>query len=186
MRETEDFSGTPRDSQTSHSTELPLRAARNPFGPLEISGKVSTRPASDNEESRALLHLAQAFVGQLVTELLPFRGLGIRAHAVPKRKCAGSATFTKFSGRARPRSGSGIAQGADKGKGKACSEDEDDSDVEPRKRRRQNPPISNSQQRLLACPYSKYDISRYSEMNVREKRYRGCASCYISDISRLK
>jgi hypothetical protein len=42
--------------------------------------------------------------------------------------------------------------------------------------------------RLLACPFQKYDPHRYSErnMDVREKSYRGCSSCYLLDISRLK
>jgi hypothetical protein len=40
--------------------------------------------------------------------------------------------------------------------------------------------------KLLACPYFKYDPMRYSERNVLEKSYRGCSSCFLKDISRLK
>lgn len=40
--------------------------------------------------------------------------------------------------------------------------------------------------RLLACPYNKIDPSRYSEVNTEEKNYRGCSSCYLTTISRLK
>jgi hypothetical protein len=38
----------------------------------------------------------------------------------------------------------------------------------------------------LACPYWKHDPERYSERNLNEKPYRGCASCYTTTISRLK
>ncbi|KAL2419584.1 hypothetical protein ABEF95_002844 [Exophiala dermatitidis] len=41
-------------------------------------------------------------------------------------------------------------------------------------------------ERLFACPYSKFDRSRYSEHNRHEKNYRGCSSGYWPDISRLK
>jgi hypothetical protein len=59
-----------------------------------------------------------------------------------------------------------------------------------RKRRRQDSdPIPDKDApnlRLLACPYHKYDPQRYSELNIREKEYRGCSSCYLIDINRLK
>jgi hypothetical protein len=44
--------------------------------------------------------------------------------------------------------------------------------------------ISNG--KLLACPYFKYDLTRYSDLNVLERNYRGCSSCFLRDISRLK
>ncbi|EXJ70691.1 uncharacterized protein A1O5_05681 [Cladophialophora psammophila CBS 110553] len=40
--------------------------------------------------------------------------------------------------------------------------------------------------KLLACPYSKFDPCRYSERNELEKKYRGCSSCFLTDIARLK
>ncbi|KIW81314.1 hypothetical protein Z517_04339 [Fonsecaea pedrosoi CBS 271.37] len=40
--------------------------------------------------------------------------------------------------------------------------------------------------RLLACPYSKFDPARYSERNEHEQNYRGCSSCFLKDIPRLK
>lgn len=68
--------------------------------------------------------------------------------------------------------------------------DDDEANKRSRKRRRRshepNPSELAPNLRLLACPYQKYDPGRYSERNVVEKEYRGCASCYISDISRLK
>ena len=68
---------------------------------------------------------------------------------------------------------------------------EDDGQGSARKRRRDddtraNDSSSDPEARLLACPYSKYDPVRYSETNADEKQYRGCSSCYLVDISRLK
>lgn len=40
--------------------------------------------------------------------------------------------------------------------------------------------------KLLACPYSKVDPQRYSNRNLVEMGYRGCSSCWLTDIPRLK
>jgi hypothetical protein len=132
--------------------------------------------------------LSRKFAEQIITGFLPFRGAGFRNHAVPKRKSGSSATFAKSTTQSRLHGGHSTQRRVDKGKGKAkeISEDEEDSDAEPRKRRRQNPSSRNTTQRILACPYSKYDICRYSEMNFIEKGYRGCTSCLLVDISRVK
>jgi len=67
------------------------------------------------------------------------------------------------------------------------SDDEyDDSDDGNPKRRKEIPSKSTPPQRNLACPYSKYDIGRYSQRNLTEKRYRGCSKCLFPDVSRLK
>lgn len=67
--------------------------------------------------------------------------------------------------------------------------DGDDADDQSRKRRRRNakpaPDTADPLVRLLACPYQKHDPRCYSEANLAEE-YRGCASCYILHLSRLK
>ncbi|KIW14600.1 hypothetical protein PV08_07384 [Exophiala spinifera] len=40
--------------------------------------------------------------------------------------------------------------------------------------------------KLLACPYAKFDPARYSERNTTEIQYRGCSSCFLTTIPRLK
>ncbi len=69
----------------------------------------------------------------------------------------------------------------------------EDGDDKSRKRRRkaQEPFLMPGEPgkpgvRLLACPYYKYDPRRYFEHNLEQKEYRGCASSYLMDISRLK
>ena len=173
------------NSSSLQQTRLAPKAAGDTLEPLEEKRELSAQPSSDHEERRALQHLLKKLVDQFVAGSLPLRSVGFRTHAVPKRKSAGSAILTTPSGQSRTSSVPSNRRRVDKGKGKEVSEDED-SDAEPRKRRRRNPPIPNSDQRLLACPYSKYDICRYSEMNATEKCYRGCTSCYLIDISRLK
>lgn len=64
-------------------------------------------------------------------------------------------------------------------------------DEEEGARRNKLPCISDESQggpesKLLACPYSKFDPQRYSERNEREKNYRGCSSCFLKDVARLK
>ncbi|KAL9619108.1 MAG: hypothetical protein Q9160_006285 [Pyrenula sp. 1 TL-2023] len=45
---------------------------------------------------------------------------------------------------------------------------------------------SQDDERLFACPYSKFEPARYSEVNNIEKDYRGCSSKFLPNISRLK
>ena len=62
---------------------------------------------------------------------------------------------------------------------------DEESDRQKRPRVSANLP-SDVTSKLLACPYTKFDPQRYSEQNVAEKKYRGCSSCYIRDVPRLK
>jgi hypothetical protein len=66
-------------------------------------------------------------------------------------------------------------------------EDEDPNGDQRGKRQRAGPSAASmSDGKLLACPFFKYDPARYSECNVVEKSYRGCSSCFLKDISRVK
>ncbi|OAG36338.1 hypothetical protein AYO21_09503 [Fonsecaea monophora] len=65
------------------------------------------------------------------------------------------------------------------------------NDKEDESRKRKVPRTSDvsptgTDSRLLACPYSKFDPARYSERNEHEQNYRGCSSCFLKDIPRLK
>ncbi|EXJ54931.1 uncharacterized protein A1O5_12842 [Cladophialophora psammophila CBS 110553] len=64
-------------------------------------------------------------------------------------------------------------------------EDEDATGGTPKKIK-QDPESLGTSEKLFACPFSRYDKSRYSEQNTHEKHYRGCSSGYWPDISRLK
>ncbi|KIW68341.1 hypothetical protein PV04_04294 [Phialophora macrospora] len=77
------------------------------------------------------------------------------------------------------------------GQGKSNRGDNDnpsDNDEEdhPSKRVRGSSESSFPTEKLLACPYWKYDPTRYSPANTLEKKYRGCSSVYLRDIARLK
>ncbi|KIW68153.1 hypothetical protein PV04_04119 [Phialophora macrospora] len=66
-------------------------------------------------------------------------------------------------------------------------EKDDDNDNPPPKRpslRREYGAADDG--KLLACPYSKFDPARYSELNTTELQYRGCSSCFLTTIPRLK
>jgi hypothetical protein len=179
--ETDDASKSLNTFPMAQPRDPSVAAARNALGSGDGTGK-----PLDYREPHALHQLTRILVDRLITSLFPFKSIGFKNYAVPKRKSASSATLAKPSRQSRPRTGSFARQRVDKGKGRESSDDEADSDTEPRKRRRHNPQTQNLPPRILACPYSKYDICRYSEMNILEKCYRGCTSCYLTDIPRLK
>lgn len=65
-------------------------------------------------------------------------------------------------------------------------EDEEENGSGTPKKIKQELDATQAPEKLFACPYCKFDKPRYSERNVHEKHYRGCASGYWPDISRLK
>jgi hypothetical protein len=66
------------------------------------------------------------------------------------------------------------------------SEDADENDRGDGKRQRRKSSSSDSSKLLLVCPYFKMDPVRYSERNLQEQCYRGCASSLLRNIPRLK
>ncbi|KAF7510094.1 hypothetical protein GJ744_007198 [Endocarpon pusillum] len=68
----------------------------------------------------------------------------------------------------------------------ANGEDDSEQHDEPNNKRTKNSGSSLLVGRLIACPYTRYDPIRYSERNMAEKHYRGCSSCFITDIPKLK
>lgn len=68
----------------------------------------------------------------------------------------------------------------------ANGEDDSEQHDEPNSKRTKNSGSPLLGGRLIACPYTRYDPIRYSERNVAEKHYRGCSSCFITDIPKLK
>ncbi|ETI24200.1 hypothetical protein G647_03569 [Cladophialophora carrionii CBS 160.54] len=66
-------------------------------------------------------------------------------------------------------------------------EKDDDNNKRPRKQRNPRREYGAADDgKLLACPFSKFDPARYSELNTTELQYRGCSSCYLTTIPRLK
>lgn len=68
----------------------------------------------------------------------------------------------------------------------ANGEDDSEQHDEPNSKRTKASGSSLLGGRLIACPYTRYDPIRYSERNMAEKHYRGCSSCFITDIPKLK
>lgn len=69
-----------------------------------------------------------------------------------------------------------------------ADQDPDDfpSSDDDNKRPRLNPEGDDTNSKLFACPYAKYDPTRYSERNDIERNYRGCSSKLLRNIARLK
>ena len=64
--------------------------------------------------------------------------------------------------------------------------DDEDSGNPGKRKTRPTRHSSGDDVKLLACPFSKYDPLRYSNVNINEKEYRGCSTPCLVDISRLK
>jgi len=101
----------------------------------------------------------------------PISTSGQRRHRM-QRESRGSAPNAKSLGKRR----------------RQADQDPDDfpSSDDDNKRLRLNPEGDDSNGRLFACPYAKYDPMRYSERNDIETNYRGCSSTLLRDIARMK
>ena len=147
------------------------------------------------DELNGLLQgLHEALVREMVQDYMAtVENTGHRAHT-PFNSAASSNSNaeSRTGGSALPEPSNAV-----KGRGKRRRDDEDDGgsdddeDENPDRRRHKRQGIAGSNsdvvpEKLFACPYFKLDPSRYSRRNIAEKKYRGCSSCYLMDISRLK
>jgi hypothetical protein len=176
--EREQSSGVP--PRSVNPTEEPkdyLRAAEETEPEPSLPG---------NKTGHDLLRSISQAVGDAVSALFKFKKTSFRTHTGTKRKTSGRAASGKGSSRPRskrrprphPRP---VPPNEDE-----ANDDDEDSDGRLRKRKKPNTGLPHLGGRLLACPYSKLDCNRYSERNTREKPYRGCKKCWLTDISRVK
>ncbi|KIX93518.1 uncharacterized protein Z520_10696 [Fonsecaea multimorphosa CBS 102226] len=107
----------------------------------------------------------------------------IRAHATKRKAGTGSATVSpsNSTGSNRKYSPKRTPNG-----GQDPDEDDEDATGGTPKKIKQDPDSVATPGKLFACPFCRFDKSRYSEQNTQEKHYRGCSSGYWPDISRLK
>ncbi|KAK5055979.1 hypothetical protein LTR84_012529 [Exophiala bonariae] len=106
----------------------------------------------------------------------------VRSHATKRKAAGGQASIS-------PSNSTGSNQKSSPNRspsGGPNEDDEDEAGAGTPKKVKQDPDALSSPEKLYACPYCKFDKSRYSELNMQEKQYRGCSSGYWPDISRLK
>jgi hypothetical protein len=144
----------------------------------------SEPPLPGNKTGHDLLRIISQVVGDAVSTLFKFKKTSFRTHTGTKRKTSGRAASGK--GSSRPRSRHRPRPRPVPPDEDEANDDDEDSDGRLRKRKKSNTVFAHPGGRLLACPYSKLDCNRYSERNTREKPYRGCKKCWLSDISRVK
>ncbi|KAL9622884.1 MAG: hypothetical protein Q9160_002810 [Pyrenula sp. 1 TL-2023] len=176
----------------SFNTE-PASLQMSPSSSTDLESSMDTETEDDSNESEMLplviSDLIVAFSDNLVERffrrLCP-QSLGIRQQVAEKRSRS-DGTALKPSGTA----GHG-AQGARKanldapGENDELGDGDEDSKEEPNRKREKLSGSPAHDGRLLACPYSKYDPTKYSERNHEDRAYRGCSSCLIRDIPKLK
>ena len=134
------------------------------------------------------------FVAIEVDQLLQNFRKKQQQEAVYLRSCTGSdvtSTSSRSSGLLSiPEAQAGSSHHAPKSKRPWRMTDGGDEDSDDRgKRLKQVTTLEDRSEpvlRLFACPYSKYDSSRYSLHNLHEKHYRHCSSIFSTSISRLK
>ncbi|OQV07054.1 hypothetical protein CLAIMM_11543 [Cladophialophora immunda] len=165
----------------------------------EREAAVREQQASVREQEAALLVKQQMFtlhvqsaVSRQMSELsagvgAQFQDLSqntnIRTHATKRKAGAGSAMVSPSNS-----TGSNHKSSPKRTPSGGQDPDEDDEDAigGTPKKIKQDPDSVGTPEKLFACPFSRFDKSRYSEQNTHEKHYRGCSSGYWPDISRLK
>ncbi|OCT50857.1 hypothetical protein CLCR_07930 [Cladophialophora carrionii] len=105
---------------------------------------------------------------------------GIRTHATKRKAGAGQPMVSPAN------STNSDQKQSPKRSQDAEEDDEEDAPGGTPKKIKQESDALQTPEKLFACPFCKFDKSKYSEQNVQEKQYRGCSSGYWPDISRLK
>ena len=181
----------PRDRSTSHSSNV---GSYDSEGEREFMGSaidcgtigrlsLSFDTPGDHELITSIVtELVQAYLQMLD---YPHRSL---------RQCADGSNTSQSQRTANDSSSLSISRNSapegTTGNRKHARQEDNDDDLEeqdsPVKRAKLE--IDESENKSFACPYSKYERARYSEMNTNtcEKKYRRCASSYLTDIPRLK
>ena len=112
----------------------------------------------------------------------------IQEHAGVKRKADSTGAISSIQ--STPTTGlstSSFLQPPARTMSRGNQEDGEGDGHSPKRPKNQPTPTPESGRKLLlACPYSKMEFNRYSHRNVTELNYRGCSSCVLTDISRLK
>lgn len=152
---------------------------------LDAAKQVESGPSSlGNNTRHDLLRMVSQVLGHAVSAFCNFKRTAFRTHVGTKRKASGRVALGK--GSSRPRSRRRSPPGSVPPDGEEANDDDEDSDGGLRKRKKAKVVLPRVGERLLACPYSKFNCYRYSERNTTEKPYRGCRKCWLSDISRVK
>jgi hypothetical protein len=151
------------------------------IGSMTYEGQAIALPAE-------VARLQEVFVQQLIREYVSnWRSSNGQVRSRPGQQ----PISTSGQGRHRTqRESRGLAASA-KSLGKRRRQEGQDPDDFPssdddNKRPRLNLEGDDSNSRLFACPYAKYDPMRYSEKNDIETNYRGCSSKLLRDIARVK
>lgn len=131
----------------------------------------------------ALVHQMQEAATGVGSQFPDFKNMDhVRSHATKRKAAGGQASLS-------PSNSTGSTQKSSPKRSPSGGPNEDEDDeagAGTPKKVKQDPDALSSPEKLYACPYCKFDKSRYSELNTQEKQYRGCSSGYWPDISRLK
>ena len=183
------------NSETTKSPNLDgLRDRESPaLSATELHSEISSIGSTADEGQAIALpaevvHLQEMLVQQLIRDYVSnWRSSNGQVRSRPGQPPISTSSQERHR---RQRKSRGSAPSA-KSLGKRRRQADQDSDDLPssdddNKRPRLNPEGGDSNSKLFACPYAKYDPTRYSERNDIERNYRGCSSRLLRNITRLK
>ena len=176
----------------------PLPSQSLAFGPnqenrllLDVLNKLNHIEALSAMRTRQASAINEKIIEQAVERAvcqLTLVTSGFREHAGTKRKADAAGTSSSI----QPTPTTGLStnsslQPPSRNVGRGNQDNDGDDGHSPKRSKNQPTSVPESgNPRLLACPFSKLDFARYSHKNAREINYRGCSSCVLTDISRLK
>jgi hypothetical protein len=172
-----EFSDSICSVRSLYSTSEVTRMIRH-----EASGQSNVRGNVAGPTQQVVQFIARCIVSAWITERGPCPEINNATN-----EHARQGTGTSQAGSVDQHNAPGVASKLSNKRPAPPSEDDDDLSDHPRRRKRRKTSSSNMNiVRLFACPYHKYDPSRYSKTNLVEKQYRGCSSRYLPNIARLK
>jgi hypothetical protein len=179
---------------TKNSNQDGLRNRESPaLSATEFHSEISSI-GSMTDEGQAIelpaevVRLQETFVQQLIREYISnWRSSNGQVKSRPGQRSTSTSGQERHLRQHKSRGSAPNAKSSGKRRRQA-DQDPDDfpSSDDDNKRPRLNPEGGDSNSKLFACPYAKYDPMRYSERNDTERNYRGCSSRLLRNIARLK
>ncbi|KAL9108600.1 MAG: hypothetical protein Q9227_006686 [Pyrenula ochraceoflavens] len=142
-------------------------------------------PESFEMEGEVYENFVQEVLARFCSELEAFQNEKLRSCAGPKRSSSQAFAGISVAG-STPLPASEENSQLSKSRKGLNNQDEDEDRDGTQKRRLGSKLVKAQIEKLLACPFYKFNPMRYSEINQSEKGYRCCSSKYLPDINRLK
>lgn len=175
--------------ETDLERYIPSEGERTASDVMSLSSEASLESFENYEITGDLARTYERFLQDVLKcfeEKLDFSASqGVKSHAPTKRTASQASGQNDLGDTSVSQTSEGKKRLPEGRQGNSRKNDDDDQDS-PQRPRNSTRASKAPLEKLLACPYFKFDPSRYSEGNQREKDYRCCSSKYLLDINRVK